>query len=234
MNEIIVQTLPTMTSREIAQLTEKEHKHVMRDIDTMFEALEIDPLGYVQRWTHPQNGQSYRIYALPEELTLTLVAGYNAKIRLRIIQRWKELESRNAEPAFALPKTFAEALRLAADQQETIQQQAEALAIAAPKSEFFDKYANAGSGSKKFREVCKSLNVKESKFWEFLKEKSIMYRLRKKQMPYQNHIDAGRFEIKTGVTDEGHAFNTVLFTPKGITWIAGEWGKYQLELKEKK
>lgn len=88
----------TMTSREIAELTEKEHGHVLRDIDTMFEQLGIPPEGYIQNWTHPQNKIEYRGYALPQDLTITLVSGYNAMLRLRIVRRWAELE-RAAPPA---------------------------------------------------------------------------------------------------------------------------------------
>ena len=105
----------TMSSREIAGLCEKEHRHVARDIEVMFEQLEIDTKGYVQIWTHPQNGQSYREFLLPKDLTLTLVAGYNVRLRKRIIDRWLELE---AQQAVQLPQTFAEALRLAADLEE--------------------------------------------------------------------------------------------------------------------
>ena len=40
--------------------------------------------------------------------------------------------------------------------------------------------------------------------------------------------DAGRFEVKTGKSDGGHAFNRCMFTPKGVEWIAGEWAKHQI------
>lgn len=42
-------------------------------------------------------------------------------------------------------------------------------------------------------------------------------------IPYQQHIDAGRFEVKTGSSDGGHAFNQAKFTPKGVNWIANLW-----------
>lgn len=132
----------------------------------------------------------------------------------------------------ALPRTFAEALRLAADQQDVIAAQAEQIAAAAPAVEFVDRYVHASSGSKRFREVCKVLKVKENAFWDFLEATKVMYRLRKRQTPYQNHVDAGRFEIVAGVTEEGHAFNTIYFTPKGIAWIAGELAKWQLRQHE--
>lgn len=107
-----VLTFPTnkvisMSSREIAELCEKQHAHVMRDIKSMLEQLEEVEKGYLQNWRHPQNGQTYEEYLLPKDLTLTLIAGYNVKLRKRIIDRWQELES--GLPA--IPQTLPEALR---------------------------------------------------------------------------------------------------------------------------
>lgn len=230
MNSILAAKMaPQMTSREIAELTEKEHRHVVRDIESMLDQLELPHDGYAQIWTHPQNRQEYRGYALPEELTLTLVAGYNARIRLRIINRWRELETK--VPDLALPQTFAQALRLAAEQAETIEQQAAQLAAAKPALEFVDRYVDS-TGSKGFRQVCKLLNAKEPEFRQFLSDAEIMYKLGGEWAPYAAHIDAGRFEVRTGTAEvSGHAFNSARFTPKGITWVAGEWAKYQIRGK---
>lgn len=217
-----------MTSREIAELTGKEHRHVVRDIESMFAQLEMSTDGYAQNWTHPQNQQEYRGYALSEDLTLTLVSGYNVALRMRIIKRWKELESAVA-PKFQVPTSMAAALRLAADQADIIEAQAAELAAAAPSVEFVARYADS-TGLKGFREVCKLLKANEARFREFLLSEKIMYRLNNTLMPYQNHMDAGRFEVKAGTTGEnGHAYNSARFTPKGVTWVAGEFAKYQLE-----
>lgn len=124
----------------------------------------------------------------------------------------------------ALPKNFAEALRLAADQQEQIEQQAQQLAIAAPKVEFVDKYVEA-TGLKGFRQVAKLLGAKENALSEFLESQKIMYRLGGERVPYANHIDAGRFSVKAGQADNGHAFNSAKFTPKGVQWLAELWNK---------
>lgn len=83
----------TMTSREIADLTGKEHKHVMRDLRTLQDQLGTLFVGSVQDWTHPQNGQIYEEFVLDKETTLTLLLGYDAVARMKVVKRWQELES---------------------------------------------------------------------------------------------------------------------------------------------
>ena len=133
----------------------------------------------------------------------------------------------------ALPQSFAAALRLAADQQDTIAAQAEQLAAAAPKVEFADKYADS-TGLKGFREAAKALNVNENDFRQFLADEKIMYRLNGAWAPYANHQAAGRLAVKVGTsTRNGHAFNSAKFTPKGILWAAGELARWQLAQRER-
>lgn len=72
---VLTTAIQTMTSREIAELTQKEHFHVMREIKAIFAELEIDESGYIQNWIHPQNGQTYQEYSLNKDLTTTLITG---------------------------------------------------------------------------------------------------------------------------------------------------------------
>lgn len=81
----------TMSSREIAELCEKQHQHVRRDIEAMCVGLEIDPSTFGRIYKDARN-RDQQEYALPKDLTITLVAGYNVKLRKRIIDRWMELE----------------------------------------------------------------------------------------------------------------------------------------------
>ena len=109
MNMLMSASQPqTTSSREIADLTGKEHRNVMRDIRVMLVELhgEGGVLSFEQTYTNPQNGQSYPCYALPKRETLILVSGYNVAMRAKIIDRWQELES--ATPT--IPQTLPEAL----------------------------------------------------------------------------------------------------------------------------
>ena len=76
--------------------------------------------------------------------------------------------------------------------------------------------------------LAKLLKVNEKAFREFLNKEKIMYKLGGDWVPYQNHIDAGRFEIKAGLAEHeesSHAFTQSKFTAKGVEWVAGEYAK---------
>lgn len=219
----------TMSSREIAELTGKEHRNVMADIRAMLDQLGIGPAEFSARYL-AGNNQEQPMFVLPKDLTLTLVSGYSVAMRKAIIDRWMLLEAAPSTPA--IPQSFAAALRLAAEQQDVIEAQAARLAAAAPAVEFVERYADS-TGTKGFREVAKLLGANESVFREFLLEQKIMYRLNGALTPHSQHMDAGRFCVKAGTAQNNHAFNAARFTPKGVTWIAGEWAKHQVALRQR-
>lgn len=109
-----------MSSREIAELTGKEHFNVMRDIRSMLEALGMGVLSFEGTYVHPQNGVAYPEFNLPKDLTITLVSGYSVPMRHRIVTRWMELEQQQGG-VLKVPSSFREALLLAAEQQERIE-----------------------------------------------------------------------------------------------------------------
>ena len=86
---------PMMSSRELAELTGKQHSNVMRDIRVMVEELMNSNLNpCVKSTTYiGKDGRTYDQYELDKETTLCLVAGYDATLRMRIIKRWVELEA---------------------------------------------------------------------------------------------------------------------------------------------
>lgn len=218
-----------MSSRQIAEETGKEHFHVMRDLRALKDQLGPMFKGSIQNWIHPQNGQSYEEFLIDKDTCLTLLLGYDAVARMKVVKRWQELE---AQAAPAVPRTMSQALRLAAEQAEQIEQQQAALALAAPKAEYVDRYV-AANGAKGFRQVAKLLGANEHAFRAWLQEEKIMYRLGGEWTAHQCHIDAGRFVVKTGVAQANeHAFNATKFTPKGVNWVAGLWGQHQARLAQ--
>lgn len=175
----------------------------------------------VRRLLSGRQREKNAVFNLPKRETLILVSGYSAILRAKIIDRWQELEAQQVPTPPALP-TFPELLRQHADALDQ-------LALAAPKVEFVDNFVTASTGSMGFREVCKLLSINEATFRKFLESEKIIYKLNGGKMPYANHIDAGRFEVKAGVNSgTGHAFNAYRFTAKGVEWVAGELAKWKL------
>jgi len=216
----------TMSSRDIARLCEKEHRNVMADIRTMYEALNIHSAEFSAQYKD-STGRTLPCFNLPRRECDILIAGYNIRYRAAIVDRWRELESNApALPDFSNP---AIAARAWADEMERKQVALSLLEQAKPAIEFVDRYVTAETGSKGFRQVAKLLGVNEFKFRAFLEEKGIMYKLGGEWTPYQQHMDAGRFVVRAGVAKNDHAYNGAKFTPKGINWVAGKWAVNELQ-----
>ncbi|WP_418352538.1 phage antirepressor KilAC domain-containing protein [Serratia fonticola] len=211
-----------MTSLEIAELVESRHDNVKRTIESL---VSKGVIAFPQTEEKPTAGRPVSYYVFEGEKgkrdSIIVVAQLSPEFTARLVDRWRELEGKGRTP-----QTFSEALRLAADLEDEKQRLKSQLAVAAPKVEFVDRYVEA-TGSQTFRQVCKLLKAKEPDFRLFLYEKHIMHRLSGTFTPYQQHIDAGRFEVKTGTNQiNNHAFTQSRFTAKGIKWIAGLWAEH--------
>lgn len=156
--------------------------------------------------------------------SIIVVAQLSPEFTARLVDRWNELEAAQHP---VIPQSFSDALRLAADLQEQKEHLSQELALAAPKVDFVDRYCTA-NGSMSFRQVAKLLQAKETEFRLFLIENDIMYRLGGTLTPMAQHIDAGRFEVKTGTSlTSNHAFSQARFTAKGVRWIGGLWTEHK-------
>nr|DAJ79665.1 MAG TPA: regulatory protein [Caudoviricetes sp.] len=90
----------SMSSLEIAEVTGKEHKNVMRDIQTLLSQ-GVDKLNF-ERISYKDSMNRVRdAYQLTHKGVLILASGYNPVLREKIINRWEELETGKAEPKFS-------------------------------------------------------------------------------------------------------------------------------------
>lgn len=208
MNKLIISNNEslTMSSREIAELTGKMHRHVFRDADLMLIQLGLETTGYVQRWTHPQNNQCYNELLLPEDLTLTLVSGYNVKLRKVIVDKWIEIRNK---PLHQIPQTLGEALQLAADQ-------AKQLELQAPKVAFVDNCVERGQ-LMTATQVAQKHKMSAVKLNKFLLEHGGVYNkaIKRSKVFLTAFVIDGFGEMKQ--TELG--YSQCLFTAKGEQWI---------------
>lgn len=224
-------TRQVMSSREIAELVSSRHDSVKRAIERLAEKGVIAQPPSVDEQSNDSLGRprTELVYQICKRDTYVIVAQLCPEFTARLVDRWQELESRQALslPDFSNP---AAAARAWAEQFELQQATSQALAIAAPKAAFVDQYVEAG-GSMGFRQVAKLLNANERQFRQMLLDKGVMYYLGGVLTPYSHHQDVGRFEVKTGTSvSNGHAFNQARFTSKGVQWVAGLWATHLIEV----
>lgn len=213
---VMTQQEVTMSSREIAELTGKEHKNVLADIRKML--VEIQSAEKSAEYIDGK-GRSQPVILLNKEESLCLVAGYSAAIRMAIIKRWQELENANQ---FRIPQSLPEALQLAADLAKQNEQVSRQLAIAAPKAEFADQIALAKRGVL-LGQFAKSIGLGPVTLFRIMRELKILIpHGQSYNIPYQEFIDRGYFTIKQGTFETGEETrisHTPLITGKGEIWL---------------
>lgn len=117
MNQLTAPVL-TMSSRDIAELTGKEHKNVVRTIKDLISAeildAQLEPLKFEYR------GQWFDYYELSKRDSFVVVARLSPEFTAHIVDRWQELEQK-LNPVFNLPQDLPTALRALADTHEQLQ-----------------------------------------------------------------------------------------------------------------
>lgn len=201
---------PTMSSREIAELTGKEHANVMRDIRIMLEGLQIDPLSFEAMYLDAYQREQ-ACFELPKNLTMTLVSGYSVQLRHKIVTRLEQLEAKPAPSDL----TRMDILKLALESEQGRMEAEAKLAIAAPKVEFFDKVVQRKTLMTS-TQIAQKLGMSAIKLNKHLDELGI-YALgvKRARVFKQWVIDKGLGELKQ--TELG--FSQPLFTTAGEAWI---------------
>ncbi|MDX0934096.1 hypothetical protein GOE04_11495 [Sinorhizobium medicae] len=116
-----------MSSREIADVTGKRHPDVKRDIERMLVDLEEDVSRFAHIYIDSMNREQTE-YRLDRELTETLLLGYSAPLRRKVIKRLRELEAMVASPRpLITTETLIQMLTLQAEVERRQAEQAKAI-----------------------------------------------------------------------------------------------------------
>ena len=216
MNQLLTMTkenasILTMSSREIAEITHKEHKNVLRVIRDLIEqnlVAQIEPLKFEYR------NQWFDYYELNKRDTFVVVARLSPEFTAAVVDRWQALENRQ-KPTALIPQSFSEALMLAAQLQAEKERNA-------PKVAFVDHYVEVGT-SKSFRETAKILKISERALVNRLVEDKYLYRQSGVLLPYQSAHTKDLFTVKTGTAEHGPNYTQTRVTSKGIEFIASRY-----------
>ena len=237
MNDIMQVTdiSKTMSSREIAALTKKDHSHVIRDIRSMLSQIDdpsMDDADFKE--VFDSRGYTSEI-SLNKDLTLTLVAGYNSRFRYAVIKRWQELEQQvsasnpvmPALPNFTNPADAAIAWAEEYKAKEAAQAQVIELK---PKAEALARISSS-KGATGIRDTAKAVGMRQNDFVAWCVDdtkpvcRRFMYRDDRGVLnAYSHRTSAGLMTQKlqsfVGHDGRDRAEPRVKFTPAGVAKIA--------------
>lgn len=212
-----------MSSKEIAELTGKKHPHVLRDIREMIEQLDnpyLDGIDFVVNFRE-DNGQTESI-ELNHDLTMLLLTGYDVKARLKVIQRWKELEQ--AQQPMTLEQLLQHNVMMIQDLsnkvitlEHKVEQQAPAVAAM--------ERIGASEGSLCLTDAAKALDMNPKAFMSWLEMKGWIFKrvAGDNWTAYQTKIDAGYLEmisVTTGELGQEKMRKQCKVTAKGMVKLA--------------
>ena len=208
----------TISSREIAEVTGKHHKHVLTDCEKLNQNYKDLGLDEISADLYKDSyGRYQRQMQLTKMQSMDLMTGYSIPLRIKVNRRWEELELNNQVKA---PSSLKEALMLALVQQEQLEAQQLLLEEQKPKVIFADAVSTSKT-TVLIGELAKILKqngieIGQNRLFDWLRENGFLI-VRKGSdynMPTQRSMDLGLFEIKETSITHSDGKITISKTPK--------------------
>ncbi len=226
MSELICNPRKTMNSLDIADLTDKKHKHVMRDIRTLEKQGAIDESKVGLSSYTDASRRKQQMYLLDFEATMVLITGYDAKLRSKVVTRWVALEKKETDPMAVL--NDPNAMRgLLLNYSEKVIALEEEVKEQKPKVSGFNRISEA-DGLSCVTNAAKTLQMRPKDLFFWLSSNKWIYKRAggKTWTGYQNRIQQGLLQHKVTTVQQSdgseRVFEQVLVTGKGITRLSKE------------
>ncbi|EFG9203885.1 phage antirepressor Ant [Escherichia coli] len=167
-----------------------------------------------------KNGANIDIITMTFKQALRVAARESKAVRRSLIDKLEELQQAStASPA--IPQTLPEALRLAAELAEQKMQLEQQLVAAAPKVDFADRVS--GAKGILIGNFAKVVGLKQNALFAWLRGNGILIASGgRKNVPFQQYINAGYFTVKEVVLDDEDGYQirlTPQLTGKGQQWL---------------
>lgn len=210
-------------SREVAQMIEKQHAHLLRDIKGYMDILAQSNFGFSDFFMtstyQDTTGRTLPCYLLTRkgcDMVANKMTGEKGVLfTAAYVTKFEQMEQTMKQQQ--IPQTFAQALRLAADQAEQLEVQRPLV--------MFAKTCAASKDSILVREMAKvasknGLRIGEKRLYQKLREWKLIFS--GSTEPYQEYVDRGYFEVVQSPRDTSSGvkiFKTTRVTPKGQIYI---------------
>ncbi len=210
----------------VAEKFGKQHKHIMQSVKDLMTSVEKSSNLFIKS-EYPDNyGRMQPMYIMNRDGFALLVMGFTGdkalQFKLDYIEAFNRMEEQIKNGGFEIPKSFSEALMLAAKQQEQIEQANRIITKLQPKADFADKAfetsdkVDVGMAAKILK-----LGFGRNTLFKRLKELGVFFSNRNE--PKQKYINAGYFEMTEKFIERdnhpGFVVTKVLVTQKGLAYI---------------
>ena len=224
MNSLVEPAL-TMSSREIAELTGKEHKNVIRTVKDLLVAeildAQIEPLKFEYR------GQWFDYYELNKRDSLVLVARLSPEFTAHIVDRWQELEYQSKQHTIDINNPHALRKALLEYTEQVIELEHKNTGL-----EKSIKVITQTNHGVKFQQACKILNIKRSVLADWLSKHGWDRRLNNARASTHYSQERGycetKYEERTKIKANGElgSYSQIEFfiLPKGMEVLAKHFG----------
>jgi anti-repressor protein len=223
MNELVIMhnKQAVTTSLRVAEVFGKDHKNVIQSIENL--AAEKSAAKFFAEATYDNRGKQYPMYYMNRDGFTLLAMGFTGKralqFKIQYIQAFNSMEMQ-IRTGYAIPGSYAEALKLAANQAEKIEQQKQTIAIQAPKALFADAVATShttilvGDLAKVLKQNGVDIGAKRLFAW--LREQGYLIKRigADYNSPTQRAMELGLFEVKETAISHSDGHVTVQKTPK--------------------
>lgn len=210
-NQVVV------SSRDIAEHFEKQHKHVLESIERLKAENSALIAMFYETSYKAGTGKSYKEYLMNRDGFSLLVMGFTGSKaldwKLKYINAFNEMENqlKPTLPDFSNP---AEAARAWANEYEAKQKALAQVAEMKPKAEYFDCLVDRNLLTN-FRTTAKELGIKQNQFINWLLENNFVYRdNHNKLMLYAQHEEYFCVKDSKSASNKWAGTQT-LITPKG-------------------
>lgn len=235
MNELIIDSNGgTMSSLEIAQLTDRNHKDVMRSIREMEPAwIKINGRDFALVEYKDSKGEMRPCYELTKTECLYIATKFNDEARAKLVLRWEQLETEKKKLS---RKDLA--LMVIQSEEERERLQLENIALkeeykqAAPAVAFTNAVQSSNS-SCLIGELAKLIaqngyEIGEKRLFKWLRERGYLGQHGERyNIPNQQYIEQGLFELKKGVRSGSggvlHTTITTKVTGKGQVYFVNKF-----------
>lgn len=222
-NQVVV------SSRDIAEHFEKEHKVVLRSIENLkAQNCTLTSMFYETSYTSG-TGKAYKEYLMNRDGFCLLVMGFTGTQalawKLKYINAFNEMEAKLKETAIAKPDSYmiadpVERAKRWIEEEQARQELQRSNELMKPKAEFYDTVVSTES-LLSMGDTAKLLDmgVGRNKLFKFLKERKI---LMDDNMPYQQYVDRGYFKVVESyymAGDNKVIAKTTYVKQKGVDYI---------------